>query len=181
MEGIELYAEACKRCSVGLYEEYLEYVKEVHLRLKKLPIGGKKWWRLSHKILQKPDVSSRVPPLLGDDGNWAMEEQEKTEVFAFTFRRKWVLPEEEHISATVSVTFESGCFMPIRPKMARDCLKEIDPDSAVGSDTIPSVVLKRMHMLLETPVTKIIRKLSPTVCGQTHGSIIGFSLYSKKD
>ena len=85
VEGTELYTEISKRCRAGLYEEYLEYVKAVHLRLKKLPIGGKKWWRLSHKILQKRDVSSRVPPLLKDDANWAMEDQEKTEAFATTF------------------------------------------------------------------------------------------------
>ena len=88
-----------------------------------------------------------------------MEKQDKTEAFASTFRSKWVLPEAEQASTAANSTLENGCFVPIRPKMSLECLKEIDPDSATGPDSIPSVVLKKMHMLLETPVTKIIRKI----------------------
>ena len=62
-EGTELYQEACKQCSEGMYEQFLLHVQKVHLKLKKLPAGSKKWWRLSHKVLQKPDsqVKSNAP------------------------------------------------------------------------------------------------------------------------
>lgn len=88
-----------------------------------------------------------------------MEEQEKTEVFASTFRKKWVLPDAGNIPPTPPVCDDIGFFVPVRPNLVRKGFKELDQDSGIGPDDIPSMVLKRMYMVLETPLTKIVREI----------------------
>lgn len=53
-------------------------------------------------------------------------------------------------------------FVPVRPRVIRKYLKELDPDSAVGPDGIASIVLRKMYMVLETPITIIVRKIVQT-------------------
>ena len=118
-EGTGYYSEACKQCSEGMYAQYLEYVQAIHVKLKKLPTGGKKWWKLSHKVLQKPDASTRIPPLCKPDGSWAMDEQDKADVFGSTFREKWVLPDAFFFHPPFQLSDDSGYFVPVRPTHTR--------------------------------------------------------------
>ena len=158
-EGTSYYADACKRCSEGMYAQFLSYVQETHVKLKKIPTGSKKWWKLSHQVFQNPDTSSKIPPLLRNDQTWAFGDDEKCEAFADTFRRKWKLPGDHHYSSTYRFDPAHDYFVPIRPNVIRKGLKELDPDSATGPDDIPAVVLRKMRFVLERPLTKIARMI----------------------
>ena len=114
-EGTDLYAEACKQCSDGIYAQYLKYVERVHWKLKKLPHASKKWWKLSHKVLQKPDTSSRIPPLCRKDNTWAMDEQEKADTFATCFCDKCILPVMEYVEDSTYIGDAIDYFVFVRP------------------------------------------------------------------
>ena len=114
---------------------------------------------LCHKVLQKPDTSSRIPPLCRKDNTWAMDEQEKADTFAACFCDKWILPVMEYVEDGTYIGDAIDYFVLVRPNLSRKFLKDIDPDSGVGPDDIPSIVLKRMFMVLELPITKIVRKI----------------------
>ena len=70
-----------------------------------------------------------------------------------------MLPNTAPAGNVESTPIGNGLFVLVRPKMIRQCFYELDPGSAFGADGIPSVVLKRMRYLFETPITKIFRKI----------------------
>ena len=83
-----------------------------------------------------------------------MGEQEKADTFATCFCDKWILPVMEYVDDGTYFGDTIDYFVPVRPNLSRKFLKDIDPDSGVGPDNIPSIVLKRMFMVLEFQLLK---------------------------
>ena len=108
--------------------------------------------------MQKPEATSNIPPLLAADGVWAFDNRDKCRVLQEAFQKKWVISFRPSSSDLFSDGYCSDSFVPVRPRIVRRFLALLDADSAAGPDGIPARVLKKMHLILEIPVTKIIRK-----------------------
>ena len=94
-EGTEAYAEALRECSEGLLEAYKKWVAETRDKLRALPRGSKKWWKLARALAQKAEKNSSVPPLKRADKTWATDAGDKAELFLETFCEKYKLPQKE--------------------------------------------------------------------------------------
>ena len=70
-EGSSSYPEAVKQCSEGLLQAYRSYIARPRRELRDCTKGSKRWWKLSHALMNKPEKNCSIPALKLADGNWA--------------------------------------------------------------------------------------------------------------
>ena len=161
-EGTPLYRETAELCSRGLLEEYFKYIERTRTLLKSLPSGSKLYWKVSKRLLMRPESCSTLPTLRDNDG-WARTSQEKSNVLANTFSGKWILPPVAHneysdifVANDHASSSQSG-FLLLRTRVLKRLLKKLAVDSATGPDLISSRLLKFCADSLALPFCKLAR------------------------
>ena len=90
-EGTETEKEAAEACSEAVRTAYKQYVHRVREELKTLPKNSKKWWVKSQELIVRKSKVSHVPALKGEDGTWHRISEEKAQLLAEIFGKKYVL------------------------------------------------------------------------------------------
>ena len=161
-EGTALYRETAELCSRGLLEEYFRYIERTRTLLKSLPSGSKLYWKVSKRLLMRPESCSTLPTLRDNDG-WARTSQEKSNVLANAFSGKWILPpvaNNEYSDILVANDHASSSqsgFLLLRTRVLKRLLKALAVDSATGPDLISSRLLKFCADSLALPFCKLAR------------------------
>ena len=62
--GTSTYPDAARLCSIGLADAYNNYIKKPRDKLRQLPRGSKRWWKLTNSLLGKPTRSGGSIPAL---------------------------------------------------------------------------------------------------------------------
>ena len=137
-EGTENYKAMVAACSKGLFDEYLLYTQRVKEKLKKLPSGSKRWWKLSHNLLLEPESNCCIPPLLKPDENWALSSEAKANLFADTLPKKWILPPRVN-DERIEYQSLNDYFVPVRMHVVLSFLKSLEVNSAAGPDGMAAI------------------------------------------
>ena len=158
------YDHFSKVCSDTISAEFEKYVQRVRAKVLELPSGSKAWWALSSQLLDKAAPRSLTSALKTSEGVWVHEPQQKAQLFADTFSKKFVLPPEaspllnsaDLHTDPVSVMNEH---VPIRSRWTAKILKSLRHDQATGPDKLPSRILQICWKELTHPVTTLGRKI----------------------
>ena len=164
-QGTHQHGDKLKQCSQGVFQEYLAYVEQTKKKLKKFPRASRAWWKLTKHLQNKAEKTSNVPPLKQPDGTWAQTPEEKAELFADTFAKKFILPPEAaHPELTLPEVGGPvlGNFLPVRVRTAKQVLKALNEDKATGPDGFSARLLHKCADALARPVTLIARLLLST-------------------
>ena len=143
------------RCSAVIMEEYGKYVAREREQLLQLPRGAKAWWSRSRKLMQRKGVVSSVPALRGTDNTWVLESEQKADLFADTFSKKFFLKEvqiNEYTPITRTTPGRQVKLKNLTEKDAQETLEKLRIDSGTGPDLLPARILKYCSAALAKPV-----------------------------
>ena len=87
--GTRAFKTASENCSRGLLMEYQSFLTRQSSKLKELPRGRKRWWRLTDAILGKPTKTSSFPSIK-DNNEEILDAKTKCDTFANFFISKWI-------------------------------------------------------------------------------------------
>ena len=140
--------------------EYFSYIRKTKDQLRQLKTSSTKFWKISKRLLHKPEADAAIPALRRKDGTWARSPSEKAEELATTFRKKWNLPSFEEINdySVPSHDIESATgSLILRTRHALKTLKQLKEKSATGTDDLGTIILRRCANELGLPFCKICR------------------------
>ena len=160
--GTDAFLDARDECSRTLADEYNKYVSRMRARLGELSSSSHAWWRLSDSLMMKRTSASSIPPLKRTDGSWAINGQDKAELFAEVFAGKYELPEaelNEHTPFSIDFVAQQCGFLPIRVRQVRRTLKALNSRSATGPDGIGVQVLRECAEELALPIAILLRRI----------------------
>ena len=156
------YLEKQRACSAQVHEDYCQYVKAMKKKADVLTTSPKQWWKLSSRLMMKGGGCSSIPPLRKSDGSWAMTPKSKADLLASTFKEKFGLPRQVVNEYTVLYSSQEkmmGGFLPVRVRVVRKILKNLDVDSSNGPDLLATRILKRFSGILAYPVAILGRSI----------------------
>jgi hypothetical protein len=158
--GTPSYDAEAAACKQTLKDEFMMYRASVRDELLSLPRNSKRWWRLNRELLQKKAAASNVPPLKLAANSWATEPKMKADMFAKCFADK-CLP----LGATSATDVQEpsgeqltlGNFLPMRRRVAKRILEQLDIKVATGSDKLPAIIWKRCAKVLSLAIVLVAR------------------------
>ena len=110
----------------------------------------------------KTGGDSSIPPLLGNDGIWAVKPKTKADLLADAFLSKAVLPPEVPCTSP-KVSPANGChmsgFLPVRLRHVVAELQGLRADSSTGPDEISARYLKACFKAIAFPLTLLTRAI----------------------
>ena len=72
--------------ALSLADAYNNYIKKQRDKLRQLPRGSKRWWKITNSLLRKSTRSGgSIPALRNDHGEWFLTPQLKADLFAEHF------------------------------------------------------------------------------------------------
>ena len=80
-------------CSKVLLQTFHAHRPRLRVKLRALPRGSKKWWRLNKQLMKQTKPTTSVPPLKRNDGSWAASPVDRANLLAETFEDKGTLPD----------------------------------------------------------------------------------------
>lgn len=164
-EGTDACRAKAEECSRGMLEEYFAYIGRVKEKLQTLRPSSAAFWKLSKKLLHKPEAGATIPALKRNDGTWARSPAEKATEFASHFQTKWVLPSTEEVNDFSEVDSRGECmvgFLLLRTRNAISVLKKLREKSATGPDELGTIVLRRCAKELGPAFCKLCRSIVST-------------------
>ena len=145
-----------------LEDEFAAYRRQLKESIAKLPKGSKKWWRLNRELLTKQSPSSHIPPLKVSDASWATTATDKANLLATTFATKSAAVGyrgSNDIEPPGDSTAQLNDFLPVRCRVVRQVLKNLDKDVATGPDYLPAFLFKECAVELAAPIALIARQI----------------------
>ena len=159
--GTPQFADATRRCSAGLFEAHGRCISRVRERLRLLPRGSKRWWRLSQHLFGKPGKPA-IPSLCDASGCRAVDPADKANVLANCFAAKWEVPELEFNEfSTIAPVAEEDVrdFLPIRTRSAAAVLRGVRENSSTGPDGLSTRILRECAGELSVPMALLARSI----------------------
>ena len=95
------------------------------------------------------------------EGDWVLDSEGKADALAKTLASKYALLQQsgDIDYNVISNEYSMHQFIPIRRRKVAKFLKDLDEDTASGSDTIPSRILKKFSWHVSLPLTIVCRQL----------------------
>jgi len=159
--GSNDYKQACQDCSLVLQQEFQVYVNGIKRRLASLRRGSKQFWNLSKKLLLGVEKVA-IPALQSSSSSWVQDPGDKANLFAQTFRDKWVLPQASQnlysFDGLQSFVARSG-FLQLRSRDARFYLSSLDVSSATGPDGLSTMLLRSIADVIAIPFSRLARRI----------------------
>ena len=106
-----------------------------------------------------------IPALQDSSCSWVQNPADKANLFAQTFRDKWVLPEAASnlYSFENLAPFESrGGFLQLRSRNARFHLSSLNVASATGPDGLSTILLRNVSSVIAVPFSRLARRVVST-------------------
>ena len=91
-EGTAEFHQKQLECSQGLFREYRKNIERIRKKLLKARAGTKRWWKISHTLLNRPETTNTIPALRRRDRTWARAPDGKAELLRENFMTNWTLP-----------------------------------------------------------------------------------------
>eukprot|EP00969_Alexandrium_andersonii_P370611 15477666-Alexandrium_andersonii.AAC.1 len=106
------------------------------------------------KVTKPSSPALRLP-----DRTWVTQPQEKAELLAATFSRKWILPPQviNEFAELPPVHEGADDFLALRTRRARQALAALRDGSATGPDLLPVRILRECSAELALPFCKLAR------------------------
>ena len=143
-------------CSRIVMQEYNRWVAKVHNDLVGMKQGSKSWWKWERQLQLQKQRCSSIPALKLTDGTWTCDNKEKANALANTLANKYKLADlrssnysdidEEQLNWLI----DRG--RTLHPLAARDIMKKLREDSAMGPDLVPTRIIKHCASSLAVPV-----------------------------
>ena len=134
VEGSEEHKEAVKTCDRAFQEERQKYEASLKEKLRALPKGSKRWWRLNRELLHSAPCRHATPSLKNALGSWVHDPAEKANLFSETFQQKSTLPKTSEFYEPTSSAKKMSSFTAVRKRWAFRFLKNLEVDTATGPD-----------------------------------------------
>ena len=160
-QGTEREAEAARECSETLLEEHYDFVRSMRLKLAEARPASKNWWTKVKGLMNRKQRVSNIPALK-DESTWLLDAEQKANCFVKCFESKNVMIEEE-ANEYSEVDVAHAVFYSGLPTIeaTEQALKQLDEDSALGPDMVPTRILKHcahvlapvLHMLIVAILT----------------------------
>ena len=126
-------------CSKGFLEEFYTYVADTRKRLQSLTPGSKLYWKLSKRLLMRPESVSSISALKDGSGVWVRDSAGKANLLGNSFTAKWILPAAEvnEYSMSDSTFFnEHSNFLLLRYRTVHKIISNLREGSATGPDMV---------------------------------------------
>ena len=103
-----------------------------------------------------------IPALQSSSCSWVQDPADKANLFAQTFRDKWVLPQASQnlysFEGLQSFVARSG-FLQLRSRDARFYLSSLDVSSATGPDGLSTMLLRSIADVIAIPFSRLARRI----------------------
>ena len=84
--------EATLACSAGLAAAYHDYTGRTAQKMRCIKPSSMLWWKKTKEVIKHEAQVSSFPALKSNEGEWVLDAQGKTNLFAVTFAEKCKLP-----------------------------------------------------------------------------------------
>ena len=183
-EGTDDYGRLQLLCNRQVREDYEKYIEKMKNKVSASTGTPKAWWKLSSRLMLKDASSGSIPPLQAENGTWSFTSKSKADLLASTLGTKFQLPEEiknDYSNLDPNTNFMQSGFLPVRLRVVRKILKNLELDSLSGPDLIATRILKKFADYFVVPVVLLCRRILLDGCWPSTWKIHWvLPLYKKK-
>ena len=161
-QGTAHEAQAAEECSEVLMNDYYDYVRTMRTKLIDARSSSKQWWSKARRLLDQKQQLTSIPALK-NGSEWVMDSEAKADVFVDTFEAKNEMIAEEFNEYTEleappdgEVFSRSGEHIMPGVEAVENQLQNLDEDSALGPDLLPTRLLKRCAHALAPAVRALM-------------------------
>ena len=143
-EGTDRESDMAKECSAVFMEHHYAFINKMRAELANTKKSSKSWWSKARQLLDQKSKTSSIPAMK-QGSTWILDAKGKADIFADTFAKKNVMIEiEENKYSEITILEETPAQAGLPSiETTQKVLMQLDEDSALGPDLLPTRILKR--------------------------------------